>query len=54
MTDSGKDDRKGAGGVRVPAVTMLPVGLAVGYFVAGWLGAVFGGVLGFFLWRSRA
>jgi hypothetical protein len=44
----------GSDGFRVPPVAMLPVGLAVGFFVAGWLGAALGGVIGFFLWRSRA
>ena len=42
------------GGFRIPAMFMVPVGLAVGWFVADWPGAVFGGVIGFFLWRSRA
>jgi hypothetical protein len=50
----GRNQEKGGGGFRVPAFTMLPVGLAVGYFVADWLGAILGGVIGFFLWRSRA
>ena len=45
---------KGEGGPRVPSWVMVPVGLAVGYVVANWLGAIFGGVLGIFLWRSRA
>jgi hypothetical protein len=45
---------KGSGGIRVPSWVMLPVGAAVGYFVADWPGAIFGGVIGFFLWRSRA
>lgn len=39
---------------RVPAWVMLPVGLGVGFMVVGWAGAVFGGVIGAFLWRSRA
>ncbi len=43
-----------SGGFRVPAWAMLPVGVGVGWFVASWLGAIFGGVIGFFLWRSRA
>jgi len=38
----------------IPPVTMLFVGAAVGFAVAGWWGLAFGGVLGFFLWRSRA
>lgn len=45
---------KGGGGPRVPSWVMVPVGLAVGYFVANWLGAILGGVIGVFLWRSRA
>ena len=45
---------KGGGGPRVPSWVMVPVGLAVGYVVANWLGAIFGGALGIFLWRSRA
>ncbi len=43
-----------SGGFRVPAWAMLPVGVGVGWLVANWLGAIFGGVIGFFLWRSRA
>lgn len=45
---------KGGGGPRVPSWVMIPVGLAVGYFVASWAGAVLGGIIGIFLWRSRA
>lgn len=45
---------KGDDGFRVPSIVMVPVGLAVGWFVAGWLGATLGGILGIFLWRSRA
>jgi len=45
---------KKIGGVRVPAIAMVPVGLAVGWFVASWAGAIFGGIIGVFLWRSRA
>jgi len=45
---------KKAGQVRVPAIVMVPVGLTVGWFVANWAGAVFGGIVGVFLWRSRA
>lgn len=45
---------KGGGGPRVPSWVMIPVGLGVGYFVASWAGAVLGGVIGIFLWRSRA
>ena len=45
---------KGDGGFRVPSIVMVPVGVAVGWFVASWAGAIFGGILGFFLWRSRA
>ena len=46
--------QKASGGGRIPAFVMFPVGLAVGWFVADWPGAIFGGVIGFFLWRSRA
>jgi hypothetical protein len=42
------------GGLRVPSYVMVPVGLAVGWFVASWPGAIFGGIVGVFLWRSRA
>lgn len=44
----------GEGGFRIPSITMVPVGVAVGWFVANWPGAIFGGVIGIFLWRSRA
>ena len=52
--DPSESGRKGAGGFRVPSWAMLPVGATVGYLVADWPGAIFGGVIGFFLWRSRA
>jgi hypothetical protein len=52
QTFTGKSKRSGGG--PIPAWVMFPVGLAVGWFVAGWPGAAFGGVIGFFLWRSRA
>ncbi len=45
---------KGDGGFRLPSIVMVPVGLVVGWFVADWPGAIFGGVIGIFLWRSRA
>lgn len=45
---------KGDDGFRVPSIVMVPVGLAVGWFVANWPGAILGGILGIFLWRSRA
>lgn len=45
--------RPGSGGPRVPSVVIAPLCLAVGWFVAGWPGAVFGGIVGVFLWRSR-
>jgi hypothetical protein len=48
------DGRQGGGGLRVPSIVMIPVGLAVGWFVANWPGAIFGGIVGIFLWRSRA
>ncbi len=60
-TLSGKSATTGAdgskrqpGGPRVPSIVMVPVGLAVGWFVANWPGAIFGGLIGVFLWRSRA
>jgi len=45
--------RGGKGGFRVPSLVMVPLGLAVGWFVADWSGAIFGGILGILLWRSR-
>jgi hypothetical protein len=51
MSDDGRQD---GGGLRVPSIVMIPVGLAVGWFVANWPGAIFGGIVGIFLWRSRA
>lgn len=39
---------------RIPPVTMLFVGAGVGFLMASWWGLAFGGVVGFFLWRSRA
>ena len=53
-TDDSDPGKKGSGGFMVPPWVMLPVGVGVGYLVANWLGAIFGGVIGFFLWRSRA
>jgi len=41
------------GSLRVPAFVVLPLCLAVGWFVAEWAGAVFGGIVGVLLWRSR-
>ena len=38
----------------IPPVTMLFVGAGIGVLVAGWWGLIFGGAIGFFLWRSRA
>jgi hypothetical protein len=51
-----KDRRQpaGSGGFRIPSILMVPVGLSVGWMAGDWLGAVLGGVIGFFLWRSRA
>ena len=43
-----------SGGFRIPAVLMVPAGLSVGWVVANWPGAIFGCVIGIFLWRSRA
>jgi hypothetical protein len=45
---------KGDGGIRIPSILMIPVGLAAGYVAANWAGAIFGGIIGIFLWRSRA
>ena len=42
------------GGFRVPSIIMIPVCAGVAWFVAGWPGAIFGGVIGIFLWRMRA
>ena len=42
------------GGFRVPGIVVVPVLIGVCWFVAGWLGAILGGVVGFFLWRSRS
>ena len=39
---------------RFPAITVFFLGLLVGWFVANYWGALLGGVLGLFLWRSRA
>jgi hypothetical protein len=41
-------------GFRVPPIVMVPLGLAVGWLMAGWGGALFGGVMGVLLWRSRS
>lgn len=49
----GEEQPEDSGGFRVPSILMVPVGLSVGWLVAGWLGAIFGGVIGIFLWRSR-
>ena len=48
------DGPEAKGGFRVPSMVMVPVGLAVGWIVGNWMGANFGGVIGLFLWRSRA
>ena len=48
-----EEQHEDSGGFRVPSILMVPVGLSVGWLVAGWLGAIFGGVIGIFLWRSR-
>ena len=49
-----KAEKTNASGFRIPSIFMVPVGLGVGWLVASWPGAVFGGVIGVFLWRSRA
>lgn len=53
-TDDLGTGKQGSGGFLVPPWVMLPVGAGVGYLVGNWPGAIFGGVIGFFLWRSRA
>jgi hypothetical protein len=53
-TEKAASGKKESGGFMVPPWVMLPVGVGVGYLVGNWLGAIFGGVIGFFLWRSRA
>ena len=53
---SGEDQddlRRSPGGIRIPPILMVLVGIAVGWMVAQWSGAFFGGILGMFLWRSR-
>jgi hypothetical protein len=52
--DGGPDTPGKQVGFRVPPATMLPVGAAVGWLMADWVGAILGGVMGIFLWRSRA
>ena len=52
--EKGPGRKGGDGGVRIPAIVMVPVGLSVGWLVANWPGAIFGGVIGIFLWRSWA
>ena len=47
-------EEDGGGGFRVPSIVMVPVGVVVGFVAANWLGAIFGGLIGVFLWRSRA
>lgn len=54
VAGGGQGSKRAAGGFRVPSIVMVPVGLAVGWFVASWPGALFGGLIGVFLWRSRA
>jgi hypothetical protein len=39
---------------RFPPITVFFLGLVVGYLVASYWGALMGGAIGFFLWRSRA
>jgi hypothetical protein len=52
--DTSDPGKQGPGGFMVPPWVMLPVGAGVGFLVGNWPGAIFGGVIGFFLWRSRA
>ncbi len=49
-----KNGGAGGSGLRIPAFLMVPVGLGVGWAAGHWMGAILGGVIGFFLWRSRA
>ena len=51
---SGQAEEKGGGGFRIPSIVMVPVGLVAGFVAAQWAGAIFGGIIGVFLWRSRA
>jgi hypothetical protein len=39
---------------RVPPVTAFLLGIAVGWIVGRFWGALLGGAIGFLLWRSRA
>ena len=48
------EDQDNTGGLRIPAILMVPVGLCVGWMVGDVLGAALGAVIGVFLWRSRA
>ncbi len=52
--EKGKDPAGKSGGFRIPAILMVPVGVSVGWLVGNWPGAILGGVIGIFLWRSRA
>ena len=45
---------KKGGEFRIPSIVMIPVCAGVAWFIAGWPGAIFGGVIGIFLWRMRA
>lgn len=53
-TDTSDSAKKGPGGFLLPPWVMFPVGAGVGFLAGDWLGAIFGGAIGFFLWRSRA
>jgi len=50
----GQAEEKGRGGVRIPPIAMVPICSLVGWVAANWAGAIFGGIIGIFLWRSRA
>jgi hypothetical protein len=51
--EEGKGQAGNSGGFRIPAILMVPVGAIVGWLVGNWPGAILGGVIGIFLWRSR-
>jgi len=41
------------GGLRVPGFVVPLLGAGAGWVAGGLLGAIFGGVVGFLIWRSR-
>ena len=52
--EKGEGQTEDSGRFRIPPILMVPVGASVGWLVANWPGAIFGVVIGIFLWRSRA